>query len=96
MPPAPWPAPDTPTAVPASAAPPPQAHAVSPPAAEGATYRVREATDEDIERIEELTLDDFAADFSAVEILEKGENERMTEEELQHAVDNFLTTLREQ
>jgi type IV secretion system protein VirD4 len=81
------PAPTIPT-VPSSTAP--------PPAADSAMVRVREATDEDIERIEELTLEDFATDFSAVEIPEKGENERMTEEELQQAVDSFLTTLREQ
>lgn len=56
---------------------------------------VREATIEDVERLGELTLEDFAADFDKVQLAEKAEGERMTAEELSVAVDSFLATLRE-
>lgn len=56
---------------------------------------VREATAEDIGRLESLTLEDFAVDFSKVDIPDKAEGERMTSEELQRAVDSFLETIRE-
>ncbi len=56
---------------------------------------VREATAEDLKRIESLTLEDFALDFSNVDIPDKAEGERMTSEELQRAVDSFLETIRE-
>ena len=52
----------------------------------------RDATAEDIERIESLTLEDFAADFSAVELPTEG---RMSEDQMKHAVESFLETLRE-
>jgi type IV secretion system protein VirD4 len=54
--------------------------------------RVREATVEDIDRIESLTLDDFAADFDKVKLPESGS---MTEQDLQVAAESFLETLRE-
>lgn len=57
--------------------------------------RTRAATVEDIERIESLTLDDFAADFRKVEIPQKPDGERLTEAELHTAVESFLATLRE-
>lgn len=57
--------------------------------------RTRKATLADIERIDSLTLDDFAVDWSRVEIPEKAEGERLTSEELQRAVDSFLATIRE-
>jgi type IV secretion system protein VirD4 len=57
---------------------------------------VREATLADIDRIESLTLDDFAADFNKVTMPEKAEGERMTSEELRMAAESFLATLREQ
>jgi type IV secretion system protein VirD4 len=53
---------------------------------------VREATVEDIDRMETLTLDDFAVDFDRVKL---PESEKLTEQELSAAVESFLTTLRE-
>ena len=52
----------------------------------------RDATADDIERIESLTLEDFAADFSAVELPTEG---RMSEDQMKDAVESFLDTLRE-
>jgi type IV secretion system protein VirD4 len=52
----------------------------------------REATIEDIERIEELKLEDFATDFSQVKLPDA---ERLTEEDLGVAVQSFLSSLRE-
>ena len=52
----------------------------------------REATIEDIERIEELKLEDFATDFSEVKLPDA---ERLTEEDLGVAVESFLSSLRE-
>lgn len=56
---------------------------------------VRDATLADIDRIESLTLDDFAADFDKVQLPEKAEGERLTSEELKAAAESFLATLRE-
>ena len=53
---------------------------------------IREATVEDIDRIDSLTLDDFAADFSAVNIPTEGP---MSEYAMHEAVEGFLATLRE-
>jgi type IV secretion system protein VirD4 len=55
---------------------------------------IREATLEDIERLDAIKLEDFAADFSRVEIPEKAEGERLTSAELHTAVDSFLESLR--
>ncbi len=52
----------------------------------------RDATIDDIERIESLTLEEFAADFSAVELPTEG---RMSEDQMKDAVESFLDTLRE-
>ena len=52
----------------------------------------RDATTDDIERIESLTLEDFAADLSAVELPMEG---RMSEDQMKDAVESFLETLRE-
>lgn len=57
--------------------------------------RTRKATMGDLERIDSLTLDDFAVDWSRVEIPDKPEGERLTSEELHRAVDSFLATMRE-
>ncbi|GFE87298.1 type IV secretory system conjugative DNA transfer family protein [Steroidobacter agaridevorans] len=57
--------------------------------------RRREARVEDLERIDELTLDDFDVDWSRVELPQKPEGERLTSEELHRAVNSFLTTIRE-
>lgn len=56
---------------------------------------VRDATLADIDRIESLTLDDFAADFDKVKLPEKSDGERMTSDELRVAAESFLATLRE-
>jgi type IV secretion system protein VirD4 len=54
----------------------------------------REATVADIERLEFLTLEDFAVDFDRVKIPQKPEGERLTSEELNAAVESFLDTLK--
>lgn len=56
------------------------------------TPRTREATAADIDRIDTLTLDDFAADFSRVSL---PDTERLSERDLQVAVESFLSTLHE-
>ena len=56
---------------------------------------VRDATLADIDRIESLTLDDFAADFDKVKLPEIADGERMTSDELRVAAESFLATLRE-
>ena len=56
---------------------------------------IREATVEDIERLDSIKLEDFAADFSGVEIPEKADGERLTSGELHTAVESFLDSLRE-
>jgi type IV secretion system protein VirD4 len=57
--------------------------------------RGRKATREDIERIDSLTLDDFDLDLSRVQLPDKVEGERLTEREMQLAVQSFLTSLKE-
>lgn len=54
----------------------------------------REATVEDIDRLDTLTLEDFATDFDQVKIPEKPDGERLTSEELHAAAQSFLETLR--
>ena len=71
---------------------PPDTGAAPAEAFHGAETVAREATTEDIERIESLTLEDFAADFSAVELPTEG---RMSEDQMKDAVESFLDTLRE-
>jgi type IV secretion system protein VirD4 len=56
---------------------------------------IREAMVEDIERLDSIKLEDFAADFSRVEIPEKAEGERLISAELHTAVESFLDSLRE-
>jgi len=55
----------------------------------------REATAEDLERLGSLTLEDFAAPLSEVQLPQKGEGERLTGEEMNAAVEVFLESLRE-
>jgi type IV secretion system protein VirD4 len=57
----------------------------------GETDSTREATQEDVERIEQLTLEDFAADFSNVDI----PGGRMSDDQLHAAVEQFLSSLQE-
>jgi type IV secretion system protein VirD4 len=52
---------------------------------------VRPAALDDIERLDSLTLDDFAADFSRVEL--PSHDGPWSEQEMQTAVQSFLTTL---
>jgi type IV secretion system protein VirD4 len=58
---------------------------------------MRPATLEDLERIDELTLKDFNIDFDRVDLpaKAKAEGEKYTPEELDTAVNSFLTALRE-
>jgi type IV secretion system protein VirD4 len=65
------------------------------PHAASRTPATREATLEDIEHLEKLTLEDFAAPLAEVAIPEKAPGERLTHEELQSAVDSFLSTLQQ-
>lgn len=58
----------------------------------GGAQSTREATAEDIERIDSLTLEDFAVDFDKVSLPDSG---KLTEQELSTAVESFLSTLRE-
>jgi type IV secretion system protein VirD4 len=57
--------------------------------------RARKATMKDLEQIESLTLEDFAVDWSRVEIPDKPNGERLTNEEMNRAVESFLSTIRE-
>ncbi len=57
--------------------------------------QVRDATIDDIDRLDSLRLEDFDVDFSHVKLPEKAEGERMTPEELRQAAEDFLATLRE-
>ncbi len=55
---------------------------------------IREATVNDIDRLDSLTLEDFAADFDQVKVPNKPDGERLSSEELNVAVDSFLDSLR--
>jgi type IV secretion system protein VirD4 len=55
------------------------------------TPRVREGVPEDIEHLESLTLEDFATDFSKVEIPDR--DGPVSEPEMKAAVDSFLNSL---
>ena len=79
---------------PAAAAAAPATAAEAPSVARPAPRR-RTATAEDIEHIEQLTLEDFDIDFDKVVLPEKAEGERFTKEELDVAVDSFINALRE-
>jgi len=54
----------------------------------------REATVADIDRLETLTLEDFAVDFDRVKIPKKADGERLTSEEINAAVASFVDTLK--
>jgi type IV secretion system protein VirD4 len=77
---------------PAAVAPAPAAEA--PSVAQPAPRR-RATTPEDLEHIDELTLEDFDIDFDRVVLPEKAEGERFTKAELDLAVDSFIDALRE-
>ena len=53
----------------------------------------REATVEDIDRLDSLTLEDFEAPLGEIELPEKADGERLTAEEMNAAVEQFLQTL---
>jgi type IV secretion system protein VirD4 len=61
-------------------------------AEESVAPATREATVADIDRLESLTLEDFAADFSQVKLPDSG---RLTQADLGVAVESFLASLRE-
>jgi type IV secretion system protein VirD4 len=61
------------------------------PSATGAEPVTREATLDDLDRLDSLTLEDFAVNFEAVKLPEGP----LSEEDLSRAVENFLDTLRE-
>ncbi|QOJ31415.1 MAG: type IV secretory system conjugative DNA transfer family protein [Gammaproteobacteria bacterium] len=67
--------------------------AMAPPPAK--PRRRRRATAQDIERIEQLKLEDFDVDLSGVRLPDKPEGERLTPQELDTAVESFLSALRE-
>jgi type IV secretion system protein VirD4 len=56
----------------------------------------RIATQADLDRIETLTLEDFAVDFSKVEVPETQPGERLNEQEMLQVVDGFLATLKDE
>ena len=79
----------------ADAWPPPSESSIrdgSAPRAEKEAVVIRDATVEDVERIESLTLEDFAADFSRVSIPDRGGP--LTDGEMKVAVDAFLNSVR--
>jgi type IV secretion system protein VirD4 len=53
----------------------------------------REAMMDDIDRLESLTLEDFAAPLGEIEIPQKTDGERLTAAEMNAAVEQFLQTL---
>lgn len=55
----------------------------------------RSATAEDLEHIEQLTLEDFDIDFDKVALPQKTKGERFTSEELDTAVNSFINAFRE-
>ena len=61
--------------------------------AAGATPVFREATMEDIDRLDSLTLEDFEAPLSEIELPAKAPGERLTAEEMNVAVAQFLQSL---
>ena len=79
---------------PVSAAPPPAEPSPgegSVPKMEKESVVIRNATVEDIERIESLTLEDFATDFSKVPIPDR--EGTLSDPEMKTAVDTFLSSL---
>jgi type IV secretion system protein VirD4 len=56
---------------------------------------MREATSEDIDRLESLTLEDFDVDFDRIQVPQKPEGERLSSQELNAAVESFLDSLRD-
>jgi type IV secretion system protein VirD4 len=54
----------------------------------------REATVDDLDRLESLTLEDFDVDLSRVKMPEKPPGERLTQDELNTAVESFLDSLK--
>jgi type IV secretion system protein VirD4 len=55
----------------------------------------RTATLADLDQIETLTLEDFAADFSRIEVPATAAGERLSEEALDGVVDSFLASLKD-
>lgn len=68
---------------------------VGAPTFEARKPAMRAATAADLERIDQLTLEDFNIDFDKVVLPQKAEGERFTTEELDTAVNSFINALRE-
>jgi type IV secretion system protein VirD4 len=77
-----------------SAAPPASPPARIPEEQVGEPPATRAATFEDIERLDELTLEDFDVDFAKVVLPDKAPGERMTSEEMDIAVESFIAGLK--
>jgi len=67
----------------------------TPPPPRPPRRRSRRATPQDIERIDEMKLEDFDVDLSRVELPQKPAGERLTTQELDSAVESFLSALQE-
>jgi type IV secretion system protein VirD4 len=83
-------------AAPGRCAPVPVAHPPAPPVEElvNEAPRTRAATVDDIERIDELTLEDLDVDFNKVVLPDKAPGERMTTQEMDIAVESFIAGLK--
>jgi type IV secretion system protein VirD4 len=66
----------------------------SSPREAAAPAKFREATVDDIDRLDSLTLEDFDVDLKNVKIPEKPPGERLSADELNAAVDSFLESLK--
>jgi len=71
------------------------ANTVSTDAPNADAPRMRPATVDDIEHIEQLTLEDFDIDFDKVKLPQKAEGELFSIEELHTGVNSFVTVLHE-
>ena len=56
---------------------------------------MRPATVDDIEHIEQLTLEDFDVDFDKVKLPQKAEGELFSDAELNTGVNSFFAAVRE-
>jgi type IV secretion system protein VirD4 len=77
---------------PPDAGPPVVDRSLSGPVDSGPPTRV--ATIEDLDRLETLTLDDFEADFSRVDVSPTEAGERLSDQALDAAVESFLSSLK--
>lgn len=57
--------------------------------------RMRTSTADDIERIEQLTLEDFDIDFDKVNLPQKAEGDLFSDDELNTGVQSFFAAVRD-